>query len=433
MKHHHGWLAILVFLGLIFVWTTPVHALENQYLNDHTNTLSEMTLKDAATINQTLGTLPGKPALSMEVYDRIPNGQDIDKFKVKRFEQLGIGQKGWDNGLYFVLALKDKKYALEVGYGLEAALPDGAMDRIITDSVKTYLRGQHYDSAMQLIMANLGNWLVKHKSEIATPAQIKAQKAADHAQKVRDTIGVIIFITIAVLVVIALLWWHKRQHTKLLQVFDAQVAPQLPLFQSLISTQQAAYRKQLSVGWFKSLPKDLEPWLMRDFAWYIRYKLAELAPSVPTPMPAFAYAGIDYTDLPDSDELVWQATSLQAYFNTIQPQLVRLVAPYRQYFNGFSEWAPGHSFKDQQEVWRTFVAHVALKDAKKLNTLKAQKQFFEALWRRLNQEDTDGLGLAMMPVWLSDVGGSPSSGSGFGSGSGYGGGSSGGGGFSGGW
>jgi uncharacterized protein len=74
-----------------------------------------------------------------------------------------------------------------------------------------------------------------------------------------------------------------------------------------------------------------------------------------------------------------------------------------------------------------------LKDAKKLNTLKAQKQFFEALWRRLNQEDTDGLGLAMMPVWLSDVGGSPSSGSGFGSGSGYGGGSSGGGGFSGGW
>ncbi|WP_054715038.1 TPM domain-containing protein [Lacticaseibacillus manihotivorans] len=86
-----------------------MHALENQYLNDHTNTLSEMTLKDAATINQTLGTLPGKPALSMEVYDRIPNGQDIDKFKVKRFEQLGIGQKGWDNGLYFVLALKDKK------------------------------------------------------------------------------------------------------------------------------------------------------------------------------------------------------------------------------------------------------------------------------------------------------------------------------------
>lgn len=433
MKHHHGWLGLLVFLGLIFVWTTPVHALENQYLNDHTNTLSEMTLKDAETINQTLGTLPGKPTLSMEVYDRIPNGQDIDKFKVKRFEQLGIGQKGWDNGLYFVLALKDKKYALEVGYGLEAALPDGAMDHIITDQVKTYLRGQHYDSAMQLIMANLGNWLVKHKAEIATPAQIKAQKAADHAQKVRDTIGVIIFITIAALVVIALLWWHKRQHAKLLQVFDAQVAPQLPLFQSLVSTQQAAYRKQLSVGWFKSLPKDLEPWLMRDFAWYIRYKLADLALSVPTPMPAFAYAGIDYTDLPDSDELVWQATSLQAYFNTIQPQLVRFVAPFRQYFNGFSEWAPGHSFKDQQEVWRTFVAHVTLKDGKKLNTLKAQKQFFEALWRRLNQEDTDGLGLAMMPMWISDVGGSASSGSGFGSGSGYGGGSSGGGGFSGGW
>ncbi|WP_191988957.1 TPM domain-containing protein [Lacticaseibacillus porcinae] len=433
MKHHHGWLGLLIFLGMICMWTTPVHALENQYLNDHTNTLTEGTLKDAETINDTLARLPGKPTLSMEVYDRIPKGQDIDKFKVKRFEQLGIGQKGWDNGLYFVLALRDKKYALEVGYGLEAALPDGAMDHIVTDAVKTSLRKKHYDMAMTAVMVNISTWLADHKSEIATPAQIKARKAAAHAQQVRDNIAVAIFLGLAVLVVGLLIWQHKRQHAKLLQVFDQQVATRLPLFQSLLPAQQAAYRKQLSVGWFKAMPQDLEDWLMRDFAWYIRYKLADLAPSVPTPMPAFAYAGIDYTDLPDSDELVWQAASLQAYFNTIQPHLVRLVAPFKQYFNGFSEWAPNHSFKDQQEVWAAFVEHVTPQDAKKLHTLKAQKQFFEALWRRLNQEDTDGLGLAMMPVWISDVGGSASSGSGFGSGSGYGGGSSGGGGFSGGW
>jgi hypothetical protein len=154
---------------------------------------------------------------------------------------------------------------------------------------------------------------------------------------------------------------HKRQHAKLLQVFDAQVAPQLPSFQSLISTQQAAYRKQLSVGWFKSLPKDLEPWLMRDFAWYIRYKLADLAPSVPTPMPAFAYAGIDYTDLPDSDELVWQAPVCKptsTRFNRNWCASLRRIVSISM---GSANGRQGTAFKDQQEVWRTFVAHVTPK------------------------------------------------------------------------
>lgn len=432
MKKHQWWVGLLVFFGVL-IWATPVQAQANQYLNDHTNTLSAKTLQDAQSVNQALATLPGKPTLSVEVYDRIPKDQDIDEFKVDRFKQLGVGQKGWDNGLYFVLAIKDRKYALEVGYGLEAALPDGAKDRIITTAVDTKLRHKQYDAALQQIMGNLNSWLQKHASDIATPAQIKAQKAADHAQQVRDTIMVISVIALGIIAIVTLIWRHKRQHDQLQKVFEAQVAPQLPLFQNLKPAQQAAYLKQLSVGWFKTMPKDVIAWLKQDFAWYVRYKLADLATSVEPPMPAFAYAGIDYTDLPQADELVLEAPNLQAYLNTIQPHLTALVAPVRQYFNGFSQWAPGHSIKDQQAVWQAFVEHVTPKDAKKLNTIKAQKQFFEALWRRLNQVETDGLGLAAMPLWLTDVGGSPSSGSGFGSGSGYGGGSSGGGGFSGGW
>lgn len=223
MKHHHWWLGLLVFIGVL-VWGQPVSAQQNQYFNDHTNTLAPATLKAAQSVNQALATLPGQPTMAVEVYNRIPNQQDIDEFKVKRFEQLGIGQKGWDNGLYFVLALRDQKYALEVGYGLEAALPDGASDHIITTKVETYLRQKQYDAALQLIMGNLNSWLQNHRTDIATPAQIKAQKAAAAAARRRNTIITIVVVALGLIAIIGLLWWHRRQHALLVQAFDQTVA-----------------------------------------------------------------------------------------------------------------------------------------------------------------------------------------------------------------
>jgi uncharacterized protein len=37
----------------------------------------------------------------------------------------GIGQKGQYNGVLLTVAVKDHKYRIEVGYGLESTLPDG--------------------------------------------------------------------------------------------------------------------------------------------------------------------------------------------------------------------------------------------------------------------------------------------------------------------
>jgi len=41
-----------------------------------------------------------------------------------------LGQKGKDNGVLLVIAFKDRKYRIEVGYGLEGALPDGMVGSI---------------------------------------------------------------------------------------------------------------------------------------------------------------------------------------------------------------------------------------------------------------------------------------------------------------
>ncbi|NQY74038.1 MAG: TPM domain-containing protein, partial [Candidatus Margulisbacteria bacterium] len=49
----------------------------------------------------------------------------IDEYANRLFEAWGIGQKGEDNGILFLIAIKEKKMRIEVGYGLEHIIPDG--------------------------------------------------------------------------------------------------------------------------------------------------------------------------------------------------------------------------------------------------------------------------------------------------------------------
>ena len=51
-------------------------------------------------------------------------GQDIDEFGIKAFEQWKIGKKGKDNGLLITVAVDEHKMRIDVGYGLEAKIND---------------------------------------------------------------------------------------------------------------------------------------------------------------------------------------------------------------------------------------------------------------------------------------------------------------------
>jgi len=51
-------------------------------------------------------------------------GVPIEQFALEKAEAWKLGQKGKDNGLLMVIAVKDRKYRTEVGYGLESILPD---------------------------------------------------------------------------------------------------------------------------------------------------------------------------------------------------------------------------------------------------------------------------------------------------------------------
>jgi len=76
------------------------------------------------------------------------DGDDIDSYSNRLFEKWGIGQKDKDNGILILNAVKDRQLRIEVGYGLEGALPDVAAARIRKEQMNPYLQAGDYDTGL---------------------------------------------------------------------------------------------------------------------------------------------------------------------------------------------------------------------------------------------------------------------------------------------
>lgn len=70
--------------------------------------------------------------------------ETIEEYSIKVAENWKLGRKGIDDGVLFVIALKDRKMRIEVGYGLEGAIPDAKAKQILEDFVKPYFKEKDY-------------------------------------------------------------------------------------------------------------------------------------------------------------------------------------------------------------------------------------------------------------------------------------------------
>jgi uncharacterized protein len=68
----------------------------------------------------------------------------IEEYANKLFRTWGIGNKKSRNGVLLLIAIQDKKIRIEVGYGLEGALPDITANSIIDNDIKPAFRQQAY-------------------------------------------------------------------------------------------------------------------------------------------------------------------------------------------------------------------------------------------------------------------------------------------------
>jgi len=70
--------------------------------------------------------------------------ETIEAYAVRAFEQYKLGRKGVDDALLLVIAKDDHRVKIEVGYGLEGAIPDITAGRVIQEYLVPKFRADDY-------------------------------------------------------------------------------------------------------------------------------------------------------------------------------------------------------------------------------------------------------------------------------------------------
>lgn len=100
-------------------------------------------------INAVLNRLEKKNGTEIAVVTvRNLGGQDIEGFANDLFNLWKIGKKGRDNGVLLLAAIEDRRYNIEVGYGLEDALSDGKATALLRDTLPPAFRRSAYGEGL---------------------------------------------------------------------------------------------------------------------------------------------------------------------------------------------------------------------------------------------------------------------------------------------
>lgn len=116
------------------------------YVNDYANILSYDT---RAKLSALMSALEKKTTVQVAIVMIDTTGPlDIETYAVKLFEKWGIGQKGKDNGVLLLIAMKDRAMRIEVGYGLEGAIPDALAKVIIEGYILPPFKKGDFDTGV---------------------------------------------------------------------------------------------------------------------------------------------------------------------------------------------------------------------------------------------------------------------------------------------
>lgn len=82
-------------------------------------------------------------------------GEDIAQFGIRVADQWKIGREKVEDGVILIVAKDDRDMRLEVGYGLEGAIPDAIAKRVIAETVTPYFKAGDYYGGIEAGVAQV--------------------------------------------------------------------------------------------------------------------------------------------------------------------------------------------------------------------------------------------------------------------------------------
>ena len=146
--------SLISSLFLVFlIFSFSINAIDSipsptsyKYLNDYVGVVNDSDVKNIISIGKELEDKTGAQAVVVVIDST--NGVPIEDYAIKLFRNWGIGQKNKDNGLLILLAVNDKAWRVEVGRGLEGAIPDALSNRVMESIAKPSFINNNYGEGL---------------------------------------------------------------------------------------------------------------------------------------------------------------------------------------------------------------------------------------------------------------------------------------------
>lgn len=125
------------------------------FVSDNAQILNEEVINNVQKINQELSKTETKPQLMVITVEQVPENETIESFTNQIGNKLGIGNRLYNNGVVYLVSVKDRQARLEVGYGLEEIIPDSLTDEITDSTVKDFYKLKDFNAGIHIVTTRI--------------------------------------------------------------------------------------------------------------------------------------------------------------------------------------------------------------------------------------------------------------------------------------
>jgi uncharacterized protein len=187
----------LLFAGLVVCLSPLLRAQAvkdlprpHDYVSDFANVLSPQAVAELDSIGSQLDHSAANAQIAI-VTVRTLAGEPPEDYANELEDLWKIGKKGSDKGVLVLLAVDDRKYRIEVGYGLEGILNDAKIGDIGREMVP-YLRARDYDGALTLAVGQIAQVIAADANVTLSDAPAVARQHVHHHANIGPLIAILI-------------------------------------------------------------------------------------------------------------------------------------------------------------------------------------------------------------------------------------------------
>ena len=140
--------AIFLFFALIQLVQAAEIPVINSYVTDNANVLSPAAKADLEKQLRELEKLTNGVQYVIFIEKTYPKDLSLEEYTLKIAETNKIGKKGNDNGILLYVAIDDRKYRWETGYGVEGTLNSPLLGRISRDYLVPNFKNEDYEKGI---------------------------------------------------------------------------------------------------------------------------------------------------------------------------------------------------------------------------------------------------------------------------------------------